>query len=71
MKLDQVQADKCILVGGDSGSGKTHLIGTFCEYIPTAVITSDPKGLDTLKSMKINPDVILLTNLIKAWDAYE
>ena len=68
MKLAEVQADRRILILGASGSGKTHLVGTLCRIMPTLVITADKNGLETLKGMGVNPEVVLVEDWRKIID---
>lgn len=60
-----------ILVMGGPKTGKTQLIGSLCQLVPTVVVTADPIGLDTLRSMHVDPEVILLDDWGKAYEAYE
>jgi len=60
MKLSEIPRDKRVLVIGGSGTGKSHLIGTLCQLLPTLVVTSDPETLDTIASMGLDPDVVLI-----------
>ena len=71
MKLSEVVQPKNILVMGSSGSGKTHLIGTLVELMPkTLVVTSDPRGLETITSMGHNPEVILIEDWKDIWKCF-
>ncbi len=72
MKLSDIEQPKNILVMGGSGSGKTRLIGTLLELMPkTLVVTADPQGLETLTTMGLNPEVILLGEWTKIWDSFK
>ena len=70
MKLSEIQSDKRILIIGGSGTGKTTLIGTLCQLVPTLVITADANGLDTLRSMGIDTEIILLEDWGHVWSYY-
>jgi len=62
--------DKRVLVQGQSGTGKTTIIGTLCKLVPTLLITSDKEGLETLATMGIDPEVIYMDDWMKCWDYY-
>ena len=71
MKLSEVKREKRVLVLGAGGVGKTHLVGTLCEIIPTLVVTADPNGLETIASvMRLDPEVILIEDWRKCYDYY-
>lgn len=69
-KLSEIQTDRRILSIGSSGSGKTHLIGTLCQVMPTLIVTADPNGLDTLKTMGIDTEVILVKDWKEIWGRF-
>lgn len=72
MKLSEMADNPWhILAMGGPKTGKTQLVGTLCQLIPTVVVTADPIGLDTLKTMKVNPEIILLEDWSKAYEHYE
>ena len=64
-KLSAIPRGRRLLFLGASGTGKTHLIGTLCELLPTIVVTSDKDTLETLASMGLDPEVILIENWYK------
>jgi energy-coupling factor transporter ATP-binding protein EcfA2 len=66
MKLDEIQPDMKYLVMGQSGTGKTHLVGTLAELMPTVVVTADKEGLETIKRMKPKPETEII--LIELWE---
>jgi len=70
MKLSNINSNKNILVIGASGSGKTHMVGTLCQLLPTTLVTADVAGLDTLSQMDVNPDVVLINDWRNIWDYY-
>lgn len=71
MKLSELEMKPSkILICGESGSGKTFLAGTMARVLPTLFITSDISGLDTLRAMKVDPDVVLLREWTDVWTAY-
>jgi hypothetical protein len=61
MKLPELPPEKNILVMAESGKGKTHLVGTLAEIMPTVVVTADPAGLETLRKMSLKPETEILT----------
>ena len=71
MKLSEVKADKRILIQGRGGTGKTTIIGTLCRLLPTLVVTCDANGLDTLKHMDVNPEVVLMKDWKNCWDDFK
>lgn len=73
MKLSDISSDYRYLVLGQSGTGKTTLIGTLAELMPTVIVTSDAQGLQTLKAMNIKPEteVILISDWADVWDYYK
>lgn len=71
MKLSDIEQPKNILVMGASGTGKTHLIGTLVQLLDrTLVIASDKAGLETLISMGLDPEVILIEEWTRIWNYY-
>jgi hypothetical protein len=71
MKLSETQADWSWLLLGGSGSGKTHFGGTLCQAMPTLVVTADPSGLETLRTMGIDTEVVLIDDWVDSWKHYE
>ena len=72
-KTSEINRDKRILIIGDTASGKTHILGTFC-LLPDAeclVITADKEGLDTLHSKGADPDVLLIEDYFNIWVYYQ
>ena len=69
-KLSEIKTDKRILVIGQSGTGKTRLCGTLAEVLPTLIVTADASGLDTLKSMGVDANVILIEDWTKVWEYF-
>ena len=69
-KLTETSSRPSAVVLGDPKSGKTRLIGTLCQIVPTLVVTADSEGLDTLRSMEVNPEVVLLKSWDTVWDSY-
>lgn len=68
MKLSEIEQPKNILVIGSSGTGKTHLIGTLVELLPkTLVVSSDIRGLETLTTMGLNPEIINIEDWLSIW----
>lgn len=70
VKLNELTTDKRILNIGQSGTGKTRLAGTLAQLIPTVIVTADKNGLDTLRQMDVNPEIILLENWARVFDYY-
>lgn len=70
-KLSTTPIPPWVLVLGAGGSGKTRLLGTFCEYVPTVIITADLKGLQTIKTMGLDPEYFLVEDWSKIWNVYE
>ena len=71
-KLSETRTDKKILIIGAGGTGKTHIIGTLCEVMPTLVVTADENGLETLKTQGVEPaGVIILSNWQDCWADYK
>lgn len=69
MELSQIEFDRNVMVMGASGTGKTHLIGTLCQLLPTLVITSDKNGLETLLNMNASPqNIVLIEDWRRCWD---
>lgn len=68
VQLSEVPRTRNIFVLGDSGTGKTHLLGTLCNLMPTVLCTADPNGLDTLDDMGVKPKVVLVNDWSRAWD---
>ena len=69
MKLTDLQRRATIALMGESGSGKTHQLGTLCELLPTVILTSDLDGLDTLVKMQVQPaEIIYVEQWTAAWD---
>ena len=71
MKLSATRRDKRILILGKGGTGKTNLVGTLCEVMPTLVVTSDIAGLETLASQGIDPEVIHIQTWRKCWSYFD
>ena len=71
MKLSEVKTRPSICVLGEPGSGKTSLIGSFCELLPTVVVTSDLQGIDTLKTMRVDAEIIYIDDWTRCWFAYQ
>lgn len=72
MRLTEVKASPNILVIGESGKGKTHLLGTFCQVAPTVVLTADGRGLSTLKKFEgIEPEIELADSWNDPWSLYD
>jgi len=71
VKLSALELDRRILVMGSGGTGKTTLVGTLCQLIPTLVVTGDVNGLETLKAMGVDPEVILVKDWRRIWDYYK
>jgi energy-coupling factor transporter ATP-binding protein EcfA2 len=73
VKLDEIQPDMKFLVMGQSGTGKTHLVGTLAELMPTVIVTADIKGLTTLKRMQVKPEteIIRITDWDNIWSDYQ
>lgn len=73
MKLQDIQRDKRALIIGAGGTGKTHLIGTLCQLLPTLVVTSDRDGLETLSQMKLahDPGIILIEDWKQVWPKFK
>ena len=69
MKSSEIKNDRRIAIVGDSGTGKTWIIGTLCRYVPTLVVTADASGLDTFRQMGVDPDIVLIESWDNAWDA--
>jgi len=69
-KLSEIPRDKRVLVQGQSGTGKTTIIGTLCRLVPTLLITSDKEGLETLATMGLDPEVIYMDDWVQCWDKY-
>ncbi len=70
MKLSEVKMGKKVLVLGAPGTGKTHIIGTLCKFVPTLVVTADADGLQVLQTMGIDTEVILIEDWRKCWNCY-
>lgn len=69
MKLGEVRGSTRVAALGDSGTGKTRLVGLLCALVPTVVVTADPEGLDTLVGMGAIPaEVVLLQDWDNIWD---
>ena len=69
MKLIDLKPRPTVAVLGEAGSGKTYLLGTLCQLLPTIVLSSDLDGLDTLIKMKAEPvEIIHITDWRNAWD---
>ena len=71
MKLSEVKVDRRILVQGRGGTGKTTIIGTLCKLLPTLVVTCDANGLDTLRHMGVDPEVVLMHDWKNCWDDFK
>jgi hypothetical protein len=71
MKLDSLKLDKRILVIGSSGTGKTRLCGTLCKVLPTLLVTGDANGLETIRTMNLNPEVIFIDDWKQSWDYFK
>ena len=72
MKLSDLQRRPAVALLGESGSGKTHQVGTLCELLPTVVVTSDVDGLDTLVKMNVSPaEVVHVEEWVAAWDSLD
>lgn len=70
-KLSEIKdVPKKVLILGRPGTGKTYLIGTLCQILPTLLVTSDIEGLDTLRAMKVDTEVIHISDWNKIWDYY-
>lgn len=71
-KTSELNRDKRILIIGDTGSGKTHILGTFCLLpdVECLVVTADKEGLDTLHSQGTDPDVLLIEDYFNIWVDY-
>lgn len=68
MKLSEVEQPRNILVMGGSGTGKTTQIGTLIEILPkTLVVTADIQGLETLTTMKLNPEIVDIRDWTNIW----
>ena len=70
VKLSEVKTDKRILCIGGSGTGKTHFCGTLAEVLPTLIVTADAGGLNTLKAMGIDTNIILIEDWSKVWEYF-
>lgn len=71
MRLTDVKTDRRILIQGRGGVGKTTIIGTLCRLLPTVVVTADKNGLDTLRHMGVDPEVVLISDWKDCWDSYK
>lgn len=73
MKLSEIEIKKRVLIQGASGTGKTRLLGTCCEVLPSVFITADPDGVETLRSMNILPETefFLLSDWSSVWSWVE
>lgn len=70
MKLKDIQRDKRLLFLGGSKTGKTRLLGTLCQAVPTLFVTGDRNGLDTLEAMGVDPEIFLIEDWRNVWDAW-
>lgn len=75
MKLSEVERPPRLLIVGAGGTRKTAFIGTLAAMLPTVVVTSDPAGLETIRSnfpeVAENLEVELLESWGEAWNVYE
>jgi len=71
MKLKDIDTTRKILIIGASGTGKTTIVGTLCKLMPTLVVTADKEGLDTLRTMGLNPDVLVVSDWKHVWDYFQ
>jgi len=70
MKLKDIQRDKRLLILGGSKTGKTQLLGTLCQVVPTLYVTGDRDGLDTLEAMGVDPEIILIEDWRDIWNLW-
>ena len=72
MKVSDFTRRPNLMIMGDSGTGKTHILGTFALMLPSVVVTSDKDGIDTLASMGItDTHVVYIENWAHVWDAWD
>ena len=70
MKLKDIQRDKRLLILGGSKTGKTRLLGTLCQVVPTLYVTGDKEGLDTLEAMGVDPEIFLIQDWRDIWNTW-
>lgn len=71
MKLKDITRDKRLLILGGSKTGKTRLLGTLCQVVPTLYITGDKDGLDTLEAMGVDPEILLIEDWRDIWKIWQ
>lgn len=71
MKVADLKPEANVAVIGDTGTGKTYLVGTLCQLFPTVVISADKAGLDTLVKMKVEAEIIVIADWRNVWDSFK
>ena len=72
MKLSEIKYEKRAIFLGDQGTGKTRLLGTLCQLVPTVLVTSDLQGLATIRNMpECDPEIVYVENWDNIWDYYQ
>lgn len=54
------------LIYGPTGAGKTVLLGSIAELMPTIIISTEPRGTVSLADFGYNPDVVEVTRTEEA-----
>ena len=74
MKLSEISRPPAILAISESGKGKTRLVGSFAQLMPTVILTADRTGLDTLEGWSWpagEPEYILVDDWKDPWTVYD
>ena len=73
MKLSNLSFSNLVAVIGDQGTGKTRLLGTLAQLVPTVIVTADTEGLISLRNQGIpeaNLEIIQLDDWRNIWSIY-
>ena len=71
MKLTDIDFRPNMAIIGDTGTGKTHIVGTLCQLFPTVIISSDLEGLATLRKMGLsNVEIVDILDWNQVWDKF-
>jgi len=70
-RISEVQPPKNILIIGGSGTGKTSLIGSLIKLVPTLLVTSDLAGVETLRTMGVDTEIVHIESWANIWDYYK